>query len=104
MINKFGYRLCSVVGGFIAATGLSLGFFANDILFLFFAHGIFTGESISIIQQNKLGGHIISYKSPCAPSEDSDQPAHQRSLIRVFVEHLMGSRGSKMSSGGQKIL
>ena len=33
-----------MVGGFIAATGISLGFFANDILFLFFTHGILTGE------------------------------------------------------------
>ena len=27
----------------------------------------------------------------CAPSEDSDQPGHPPSLIRVFVVHLMGS-------------
>ena len=26
-------------------------------------------------------GHSISYKIACAPSEDSDQPAHLRSLI-----------------------
>ena len=44
IINKFGYRICSMVDGFIAATGLSLGFFATDILFLFFSHGILTGK------------------------------------------------------------
>ena len=27
----------------------------------------------------------------CAPSEDSDQPGHPPSLIRVFAVHLMGS-------------
>ena len=30
-------------------------------------------------------------KSDCAPSEDSDQPWHPPSLIRVFAVHLMGS-------------
>ena len=44
IINKFGYRICSVVGGFLAATGISVGYFANDILFLFFTHGILTGQ------------------------------------------------------------
>ena len=30
-------------------------------------------------------------KMTCAPSEDSDQPGHPPSLIRVFAVHLMGS-------------
>ena len=30
-------------------------------------------------------------KITCAPSEDSDQPGHPPSLIRVFAVHLMGS-------------
>ena len=30
-------------------------------------------------------GHSISYKITCAPSEDLDQPAHPRRLIRVFA-------------------
>ena len=46
-------------------------------------------------------GHSISYKIACAPSEDSDQPAHTRSLIRVFAGHLVSSQGFKASSGGQ---
>ena len=37
--------------------------------------------------------YIISYKIPCASSEDSDQPA-QRSLIRVFAGYYVGSPGS----------
>lgn len=43
VINTFGYRACSMVGGLIGALGVSAGFFANDILFLFFSHGIVTG-------------------------------------------------------------
>ena len=49
-------------------------------------------------------GHNISYKIACVPSEDSDQPAHPRSLIRVFTGHSLGSQGSKASSGGQRRL
>ena len=48
--------------------------------------------------------HSIFYKIECAPSEDSDQPAHPRSLIRVFTGHCVDSQGSKTSSGGQRRL
>ena len=37
----------------------------------------------------------ISYKIACAPSKDSDQPAHQHSLIKVFAGQSIGSQGSK---------
>ena len=40
----------------------------------------------------------------CAPSEDSDQPGHPPSLIRVFAVCLMGSWGPKRSSCGQRRL
>ena len=40
----------------------------------------------------------------CAPSEDSDQPGHPRSLISVFAVRSMGSLGPKPSSGGQRRL
>ena len=33
-------------------------------------------------------GHSISYSDACAPSEDSDQSANPRSLIRVFAVRL----------------
>ena len=37
----------------------------------------------------------------CVPIEDSDQPAHPCSLIKVFDGLSMGSQGSKVSSGGK---
>ena len=40
----------------------------------------------------------------CAPSEDSDQPRHLHSLIRVFAVRSMGSEGPKLSSCGQRRL
>ena len=40
----------------------------------------------------------------CAPSEDSDQPGHLPSLIRVFAVRSMGSYGSKLSSCRQRRL
>ena len=41
------------------------------------------------------------YNLACAPTEDSDQPVHQRSLIRVFDASSMGCQGSNVSSGGR---
>ena len=45
-----------------------------------------------------------SNKMACAPSEDSDQPGHPPSLIRVFTVHSMGSLAPKFSSCGQRRL
>ena len=39
-----------------------------------------------------------------APIEYSDQPAHPRSLIRVFDVRSMGSPGFNVSSGGKQRL
>ena len=35
--------------------------------------------------------HDTTNKQTCVPSEDSDQPGHLPSLIRVFAVHSMGS-------------
>ena len=43
-------------------------------------------------------------KMVCAPSEDSNQPGHPPSLIRVFAVRAMGSWGSNVSSCGQRRL
>ena len=40
-------------------------------------------------------------QSDWRPSEDSDQPGHPPSLIRVFAVRSMGSLGPKLSSCGQ---
>ena len=40
----------------------------------------------------------------CAPSEDSTQPGHPPSLIRVFAVRSMGSHGPNVSSCGQRWL
>ena len=43
-------------------------------------------------------------QNDCAPSEDSDQPRHPPSLIRVFAVRSVGSSGPKLSSCGQRRL
>ena len=43
-------------------------------------------------------------QNECAPSEDSDQPGHPPSLIRVFAVRFMGSQEPKLSSCGQRRL
>ena len=48
--------------------------------------------------------HDKTNKMTCAPSEDSDQPGHPPSLIRVFSVCSMDSQGSKASSSGQRRL
>ena len=55
---------------------------------------------------------VLKYEPPhdktnemtCPPSEDSDQPGHLLSLIRVFAVRSVGSKGSKLSSCGQRRL
>ena len=48
--------------------------------------------------------HHKTNKMTCAPSEDSDQPGHQPSLIRVFAVRSKCSQGPKLSSRGQRKL
>ena len=45
--------------------------------------------------------HDKTKKMACALSEDSDQPGHLPSLIRLFAVCSMGSLGTKLSSSGQ---
>ena len=44
--------------------------------------------------------HDKANKMTYVPSEDSDQPGHQPSLIRVFAVRSKGSQGPKLSSRG----
>ena len=39
-----------------------------------------------------------------APGDDSDQPAHSRSLIRNFTGRILDSQGCRLSSYGQRKL
>ena len=50
--------------------------------------------------------HDKTNRMTCAPSEDSDQPGHPPSLIRVFAVRSMGSKGPtcNLSSRGQRRL
>ena len=45
-----------------------------------------------------------TYIRTYAPSEDSDQPAHSRSLIRIFRKCILANQGCKVSSCGQRRL
>ena len=48
--------------------------------------------------------HDKTNKMACAPSEDSDQPGHSPSLIRVFVVRSKDSQGPNAFSCGQRWL
>ena len=43
-----------------------------------------------------------SFCHACAPSENSDQPAHWRRLIRIFTGRILDSKGCKVSPFGQQ--
>ena len=34
----------------------------------------------------------------CVPSDDSDQPAHSRSLIRIFIGRILDNHGCRFSN------
>ena len=60
-----------------------------------------------ILSVNLTGGeppHDKTNKMVFVPSEDSDQPGHLLTLIRVFAVHLVGSWGPSVSSCGQRKL
>ena len=48
--------------------------------------------------------HDKTNKMTFVPSDDSDQPGHPPSLIRVFAVRSMGSLGPNFASGGQRWL
>ena len=48
--------------------------------------------------------HDHTNKMTFAPSDDSDQPGHPPSLIRVFAVGSMGGLGPAVASGGQRRL
>ena len=45
-----------------------------------------------------------NYLRTCAPCEDSDQPAHLRSLIKIFAVRILDGQECKVSSCGQRRL
>ena len=51
-----------------------------------------------IMWYNKLSISWQNQQMACEPTEDSDQPGHPPSLIRVFVVCSLGSLGPKLSS------
>ena len=57
----------------------------------------------TIKMKNKIEPpHDRTNNFACAPNEDSDQPGHPPSLIRVVAVRSVGSKGPKLSSCGQR--
>ena len=46
--------------------------------------------------------HDKTNKMTFVPSDDSDQPGHLSSLVRVFAVRSVGSLGPNFASGGQR--
>ena len=43
-------------------------------------------------------GTLNSCTKPIAPSKDLDQPVHLHYMVRIFIVHILGSQGFKVSS------
>ena len=54
-------------------------------------YGIYSLNQVTFRLDTYEPRHDKTNKMACAPSEDSDQPGHPPSLIRVFAVRLMGS-------------
>ncbi|XP_053375157.1 monocarboxylate transporter 13-like isoform X6 [Mercenaria mercenaria] len=53
--NRYGYRTCALIDGVIAATGLTLTYFATSLSFLFISHGILTGALFPAVINGIVG-------------------------------------------------
>ena len=68
---------------------------AHAILLVLSCTGSFVIDNMTVNTRNKIS---------CVPREDSDQPAHSRSLIRIFTGRILDSQTFKVSSCGQRRL
>ena len=58
-----------------------------------------SGETAQMrMVSSKEPAHDKTNKITCAASEDSDQPGHMPSLVKVFTSRSVGSLGPKVSS------
>ena len=60
------------------------------------------GAYVDLRQKHFEPTHDKTNKMTFVLSEDSDQPGHPPSLIRVFAVRSVGSLGSNFASGGQR--
>ena len=72
-----------------------------DIYHTISAYKTDMGTSANLTFEAELS---VSYNNTSAPSEDSDQPAHLRSLIKVFAGHFVGRQGSKASRRQRRMI
>ena len=68
-------------------------FLSENFHFFGVKFSVYLNRHVFVMQMSKYNktetepGHSISYKIAYAPSEDSDQPMHPRSLIRIIAGH-----------------
>ena len=84
--------------------------FVNCGQFMYFGFEGRMWDLIVSVPDHCLSNYFIwattwqNQQTECAPSEDSDQPGHPPSLIRVFAVRSMGSEGPSVSSCAQRRL
>ncbi|XP_053375143.1 monocarboxylate transporter 6-like isoform X4 [Mercenaria mercenaria] len=92
--NRYGYRACAFIGGVIAATGLTLSYFATSLLFLFFSHGILTGILLASTGSYEISFYIAGVSMVFSQvlmiypivHQKQRQKAHQNKYIYTVYE------------------
>ena len=92
-------------------------FLSGKFLFFYVKFSIYLNRRVSVMRivpgrntSATIDVNVTKHKSQrqktylriCAPSEDSDQPAHSRSMIIISTGHFLHSHGWKVSSCGQQ--
>ena len=64
----------------------------------FLTKGVIFLLNLPVLCTGRVPKRQKTHLPTCALSEDSDQPVHSRSLIRIFTGHILDSQGVKCSS------
>ena len=80
-----------------------ISFGIHEVILVYFEYTVPPADLLEGVSCGTLiieAPHDKTNKMACAPSEDSDQPGHPPSLIRVFAVRSVGSQGPQLSSYG----
>ncbi|XP_045174007.2 monocarboxylate transporter 13-like [Mercenaria mercenaria] len=105
LTNQYGFRLCSFVGGILAASGLSVSYFATSATFLFLSYGFLTGLGLGINYNGCMSAINVYFDTYKTLAAGISSVGHNLGLIIfadiiVSLEESFGWRGMLLILGG----
>ncbi|XP_045170661.2 monocarboxylate transporter 13-like [Mercenaria mercenaria] len=105
LTNRYGYRVCSFVGGILAAGGLSLSYFATSSTLLFLSYGFLTGLGLGINYNGCMSAINVYFDTYKTLAAGISSVGHNLGLIIfadtiVSLEENFGWRGMLLILGG----